>query len=198
MSNKKIVVTRKTKETDLTLELDILGNGKSEIKTELPFFNHLLTAMAFHGNFNLKIDGKGDIDVDPHHLVEDVGIVLGDALKQTAQKYGPITRFGHSVIPMDDALSEVTIDVCGRPFCFYKADYPQTCSGSFDMALLKEFFTALVGKAHIAIHAEARHGENSHHIAESLFKALGKAIKQAYQPLKNGSSVLSTKGLIDK
>ena len=198
MNNKKINITRKTKETDLTLELDISGSGEAEIKTELPFFNHLLTAMAFHGNFSLKIDGKGDIDVDPHHLVEDIGIVLGDALRQTAQQYGSIVRFGHSIIPMDDSLSEVTIDVSGRPFCFYKADYPQSHSGSFDMSLLKEFFNALVGKAHNTIHAEVRHGKNSHHMAESLFKALGKAIKQAYQPLKDGSSVLSTKGLIDK
>ncbi|MCL2793572.1 MAG: imidazoleglycerol-phosphate dehydratase HisB [Spirochaetaceae bacterium] len=196
MSNKKIIITRKTKETDLTLELDISGNGETEIKTELPFFNHLLNSMAFHGNFALKIAGKGDIDVDPHHLVEDVGLVLGDALKQTVEQYGSVTRFGHSVIPMDEALSEVTIDVSGRPFCFYKADYPQTHSGNFDISLLKEFFTALTGKAHITIHAECRYGENSHHMAESLFKALGKAIKQAYLPLKGGSSALSTKGLI--
>ena len=198
MSDKKIVITRKTKETDLTLELAILENASAEINTEIPFFNHLLTAMAFHGNFNLKIKGKGDIDVDPHHFVEDAGIVFGDALRQAAQQYGAITRFGHSVIPMDDALSEVTIDASGRPFCFYKADYPQPCSGNFDMSLLKEFFTALAGKAHITIHAECRHGENSHHMAESLFKALGKAIKQAYLPLKDGSNVLSTKGLIEK
>ena len=196
MSNKKILVARKTKETNLTLEFDILGSGETKLNTELPFFDHLLNSMAFHGNFNLKITGTGDIDVDPHHLVEDVGIVLGDALKQTAQQYSPITRFGHSVIPMDDALSEVTIDVCGRPFCFYKADYPQARSGSFDMSLLREFFNALAGKANIVIHAECRYGENSHHMAESLFKALGKAIKQAYQPLKEGSSVLSTKGVI--
>ena len=196
MSNKKIIITRKTKETDLTLELDFSGNGKTEIKTELPFFDHLLNAMAFHGNFSLKINGKGDIDVDPHHLVEDVGIVLGDALRQTIEQFGAVKRFGHSVIPMDDALSEVTIDASGRPFCFYKADYPQACSGNFDMSLLKEFFTALTGKAHITIHAECRYGENSHHMAESLFKALGKAIKLAYQPLADGSSVLSTKGVI--
>ena len=198
MNNKKILIKRKTKETDLTLELDILGSSETEIKTELPFFNHLLNSMAFHGNFILKIDGKGDIDVDPHHLVEDVGIVLGDALKQTMQQFGPIARFGHSVIPMDDALSEVTIDASGRSFCFYKADYPQKLSGSFDMSLVKEFFTAFCGKAGITIHAECRRGENSHHMAESLFKALGKAIKQAYTPLKAGSDVLSTKGLIEK
>ncbi|MCL2293384.1 MAG: imidazoleglycerol-phosphate dehydratase HisB [Spirochaetes bacterium] len=197
--SKKILVTRKTKETDLTLELDIAGSKEANIKTELPFFNHLLTAMAFHGNFYLKIEGTGDIDVDPHHLVEDVGIVLGDALRQTVQQYGPVARFGHSVIPMDDALSEITIDASGRSFCFYKADYPQTFSGSFDMSLVKEFFTALCGKAGITIHAECRRGENSHHMAESLFKALGKAIKQAYMPLKDAKagSVLSTKGLIE-
>jgi len=196
MSNKKILVTRKTKETDLKLELNILGSREAEIKTDVPFFNHLLTAMAFHGNFTLKITGTGDTDVDPHHLVEDIGLVLGDALAQTAKEYVHLARFGHSVIPMDDSLSEVTIDVCGRPFCFYKADYPQTNSGSFDMALLKEFFTALAGKACITIHAECRHGENSHHMAESLFKALGKAIKQAYQPLKDENKALSTKGVI--
>jgi imidazoleglycerol-phosphate dehydratase len=152
--------------------------------------------MAFHGNFSLKLTGTGDIDVDPHHLVEDTGLVIGDALSKSVELLGAVARFGHSVIPMDDALSEVTIDVCGRPFCSYKAEYPQAFSGSFDMSLLNEFFTALAAKARITLHAECRYGQNSHHMAESLFKALGKALKQSYIPLEKGEGVLSTKGLI--
>lgn len=196
MKNRKILLQRTTKETDLTVELDISGDGGIEIKTQLPFLNHLLTAMAFHGNFSLRINGIGDVDVDPHHLVEDIGLVLGDALFKSVEQFGPVTRFGHSVIPMDEALSEVTIDVSGRPFCHYRADYPQPYSGSFSMALLNEFFYALAGKAQITLHAECRYGENSHHMAEALFKALGKAVSQAYQPLGEGINVLSTKGKI--
>ena len=196
MKNKKIFLQRTTKETDLTIELDTSGDGGIEIKTQLPFLNHLLHSMAFHGNFSLKINGVGDIDVDPHHLVEDVGLVLGDALFKTIEQFGPVMRFGHSVIPMDEALSEVTIDAGGRAFCLYRADYPQPYSGSFNMSLLNEFFHAFAAKANMTIHAQCRCGENSHHMAESLFKALGKAIYQAYQPLKEGSPVLSTKGII--
>ncbi len=196
MSSRKILLQRTTKETDITVELDLSGEGGVEIKTQLPFFNHILTSMAFHGNFALKISGVGDIDVDPHHLVEDCGLVLGEALNKTIEEFGPVMRYSNSVIPMDDALSEVTIDASGRPYCVFKADFPQPYSGNFDMSLLKEFFTALVNKAQITLHAECRYGENSHHMAESLFKALGKALYGAYYPLSEGKDVLSTKGII--
>lgn len=192
MASRKIEITRKTKETDISLSLDLDG-GSIQISTGIPFFDHLLTAMTFHGNIGIDLSAKGDLQVDPHHLVEDTGLVLGSALRQTVDNYGAITRFAHTTIPMDEALSEITLDVCGRPYLVYKADYPQEYSGQFQMALLKEFFTALSNAAGMAVHAECRYGENSHHMAESLFKALGKALKRSFT-LTNSKKVMSTKG----
>jgi len=192
MSSRKIEINRKTRETDISLILDIEG-GEIQISTGIPFFDHLLTALTFHGNIGINLEAKGDIDVDPHHLIEDTGLVLGEALKKTIDTYGAINRFAHTVIPMDEALSEVTLDVCGRPYLVYKANFPQEYSGLFQMALLKEFFAALSNAAGMALHADCRYGDNSHHMAESLFKALGKAIQQAFKLLKS-DKILSTKG----
>ena len=192
MASRKIEITRKTKETDISLSLDLDG-GTIKIATGVPFFDHLLTAMTFHGNIGIDLNAKGDIEVDPHHLVEDTGLVLGTALKKTIETYGPITRFSNSIIPMDEALSEITLDVCGRPYLVYKAEYPQEYSGKFQMALLKEFFAAISNAAGMAVHAECRYGDNSHHMAESLFKALGKALKHSFTRI-NSEQVMSTKG----
>ncbi|MCK5198823.1 MAG: imidazoleglycerol-phosphate dehydratase HisB, partial [Spirochaetales bacterium] len=135
----------------------------------------------------------GDLEVDPHHLVEDTGLVLGAALKKTIDTYGAVKRFSHTVISMDEALSEITLDVCGRPYLVCIASYPQEYSGQFQMALLKEFFAALTTSAGISLHADCRYGDNSHHMAESLFKAMGKALKISYTP-SNSEKVMSTKG----
>jgi len=153
--------------------------------------------MAFHGGFYLKIDASGDIDVDPHHLVEDTGLVLGDAFRKAAKTGPALARFGHFLVPMDDSLSEATIDASGRPYLVYKADYPQNNAGNFDIFLLKEFLKAFSDRGGITLHAECRYGENSHHMAEALFKAIGKALGQAYKPAK-GERVLSTKGTLSK
>ncbi len=192
MASRKIEITRKTKETNIALSLDLDG-GNINISTGIPLFDHLLTAMSFHGNIGIDLLAKGDLEVDPHHLVEDTGLVLGSALRETIDRYGAITRFAHTMIPMDEALSEITLDVCGRPYLVYKVDYPQEYSGQFQMALLKEFFAALSNTAGMAVHAECRYGENSHHMAESLFKALGKALKSSFI-LTNTKIVMSTKG----
>jgi imidazoleglycerol-phosphate dehydratase len=149
--------------------------------------------MAFHGAFSIRVEALGDTDVDPHHLVEDVGLVLGDTLAKLSWDTGPVKRFGHAVIPMDEALSEVTVDVSGRPSLIYQASFPQSHAGDFDLALLREFMVALSGRARISLHGTVRYGENSHHMAESLFKALGKAIGQAYT---FEDKVLSTKGAL--
>jgi len=157
----------------------------------------MLTAMAFHGGFSLNLTGDGDIEVDPHHLVEDTGLVLGDALKEHTLINGPVQRYGHAVIPMDEALAEAVIDFCGRPTLVYSAEYPQPYSGDFDMALLHEFFAALTSRGGFALHALIRNGANSHHMAEALFKALGKALRIACTPLEgNLTEVQSTKGLL--
>jgi len=192
MTSRKVEIIRKTKETDISLKLDLDG-GDIKISTGVPFFDHLLTAMTFHGGIGIDLKAEGDIEVDPHHLIEDTGLVLGAALLKTIENYGAINRFAHTIIPMDEALSEITMDVCGRPYLVYKADFPQEYSGQFQMALLKEFFAALANAAGMALHAECRYGENSHHMAESLFKALGKAVKSSFS-LSNSKLVMSTKG----
>lgn len=187
-----IRLQRSTKETQIELELDMEKPQPSQIQTTLPFFDHLLTAMSFHGGFYLGIKAKGDTEVDPHHLVEDVGLVLGSALFQHQQGLKGFERFAHAVVPMDESLSEVTLDVCGRPVCVYSADYPQDRAGQFDLWLIREFLVALSQKAQIALHANCRYGENAHHMVESLFKALGRALAMAYRA-KSGH-VPSTKG----
>ena len=183
-------VQRVTKETELFLTLDLDRAEPISIDTGLAFFNHLLTSMAFHGRFSLTIKGKGDLAVDGHHMVEDTGIVLGQALAGALSKSG-VERFGHAVIPMDEALAEVGIDVCGRPTLAYRMRFPQERVGDFDTALIREFMAGLAMQAGISLHAESRCGENSHHIAEALFKALGRAIAQAYRP---SGSEMSSKG----
>ncbi|OQY39692.1 MAG: hypothetical protein B6229_03220 [Spirochaetaceae bacterium 4572_7] len=194
MESRIIVIDRKTKETQISLTLDLSGSGIVESNTGIPYLDHMFTAMAFHGKFDLNIKATGDLDVDPHHLVEDLGLVLGQALKESVEKYGGVKRYAHRIIPMDEALSEVTIDVCMRPYLVYNADYPQDRSGSFDMHLLREFFHGLSSKGAITLHAICRYGENSHHMSEALFKALGIAIKEAYTPIESGTDSMSTKG----
>ncbi|NNM53394.1 MAG: imidazoleglycerol-phosphate dehydratase HisB [Spirochaetales bacterium] len=190
----KVILERQTKETQIALALDMSSSEAPSIATGVPFFDHMLTAMSFHGGFFLEVRGKGDLDVDPHHLVEDVGLVLGDALKKHAEAAGALVRYGFSVIPMDEALSEVVIDVCNRPTCVYRADLPQPRAGNFDLSLVREFLIALANRASVALHAHCRYGENAHHMVEALFKALGKALRQAYQP--SSGLVPSTKGTL--
>jgi imidazoleglycerol-phosphate dehydratase len=196
VSNRRINVTRKTKETDIFIEIDPDQSGEISVSTEVPFLDHLLNAMAFHGNFSLTVKGKGDIEVDDHHLVEDIGLVLGSAFDKLVETHGSVMRFGYSVIPMDDSLAEVAIDVCGRPFLVYDPSYPQAKAGSFDLALLREFLTGFASRAKINLHANIKYGKNSHHMAESLFKALGKALKAAYTKDAASPKEMSAKGTI--
>ncbi len=176
----------------MTLSLDF-EQDRIDIQTGIGFFDHLLVSMAFHGRFALSLKGQGELHVDAHHLVEDVGLVFGQALSGVFAKTTQIERFGHAVIPMDEALAEVVVDVCGRPTLSYDARYPQDRVGDFDMALLREFFLALAHQAGMSLHLVLRAGENSHHMAEALFKALGKAIAEAYRPSGAG---MSSKGRI--
>jgi imidazoleglycerol-phosphate dehydratase len=192
-----VALSRETKETSIELSLDLDSREAPRLELEgVPFFLHLLTAMSFHGGFFLQIKASGDIDVDPHHLVEDIGLVFGDALFRVSTDFGPVRRFAHRVIPMDDALSEVTVDTAGRPFLVYTADYPQARAGDFPLCLIDEFLTALCGRGRITLHAHCRYGKNSHHMAESLFKALGKAIGGAYALISPGFGTPSTKGIL--
>lgn len=194
MGTGTVRISRKTRETDITLELDLLRAGTIQLSSGLPFFDHLLHAMSFHGGFSLTLAASGDLEVDPHHLVEDVGLVLGDALRTWVAENGTVARYGNAVIPMDDALSQAVIDVCERPYLVFEVQWPQERSGSFEMSLLTEFFNALSSRARINLHLLCRYGRNSHHMAESLFKALGRAIHEAYTLTEGG--VPSTKGTL--
>jgi imidazoleglycerol-phosphate dehydratase len=193
VASRKVKIERKTRETDIVIALDPDTAAEPSVRTGIPFLDHMLTSMAFHGRFSLSVEGSGDVDVDPHHLVEDVGLVLGQAFSAILEKAGSVTRFGHAVIPMDEALSEVTIDVCGRPTLSLHAVFPQPSAGTFDFSLLREFFSGFSSQARISLHVDLLRGENSHHMAEAAFKALGKALKQAYSP---DSQEMSSKGRI--
>lgn len=196
MEIRPIEIQRETGETTVSLSLDLSHSGDIRLSTGLPFFQHLLHAMAFHGEFSLSVSANGDTEVDAHHLVEDIGLVFGEALLQTPQKYGAVKRYGYSVIPMDESLSEVVIDVCARPHLTFTAEFPQEWVGAFNLPLLREFFQACANNARIALHASCRYGQNSHHMAESLFKAFGISIKKAYTPNSDTNTPKSTKGTL--
>ena len=191
--SRKVHIARKTRETDVVLTLDPDAPGGGQVRTGLPFFDHLLSSMAFHGRFHLEIDAKGDLEVDPHHLVEDTGLVLGQALCEVLAKTQQVKRFAHTVIPMDEALAEVTIDVCGRSTLVWRVRLPQKRAGAFDLWLLREFFDGLVSQARISLHVEVRRGRNSHHMVEAVFKALGKSLRESYAPAEGE---MSSKGRI--
>lgn len=190
-----ISIERETKETKILLALDMEVKKEPDLAVEgVPFFTHLLHAMSFHGRFFLSCKASGDIDVDPHHLVEDIGLVLGEALYKTVAEFGPVKRFAHAFIPMDDALSEVVLDSAGRSFLVFNADFPQEYAGEFPLCLVEEFLTALCNTGKLTLHASCTYGQNSHHMAESLFKALGRALSEAFTPAAPGEGPQSTKG----
>jgi imidazoleglycerol-phosphate dehydratase len=193
VASRKVQIARTTRESDITLTLDPDVAAEGMVRTGLPFFDHLLTSMAFHGRFMLEVDAKGDLDVDAHHLVEDVGLVLGQALSAVLAKTGQVKRFAHALIPMDEALAQVVIDVCGRPTLVWRVKLPQAWAGTFDLSLLREFFEGLVSQARVSLHVDARRGRNSHHIVEAAFKALGKCVHESYAPAEQQ---MSTKGQI--
>ena len=194
MKAREITRERNTRETQIRLTLKLDSPEEPKIETPVPFFNHILSSMSFHGGFGLSLVADGDVEVDPHHLVEDTGIVLGDALRESIERFGPVRRFGRAVIPMDEALSSVTLDASGRPFLVLKAVFPQEYAGEFPLCLVKEFLIALSSRGGLTLHGECSYGENSHHMAEALFKALGRALGEAFRPA--AGSVVSTKGLL--
>ena len=172
-------ITRTTKETDIHIELDLDGTGKVEVDTGVPFFDHMLDAFGRHGLFDLTVRATGDIEVDAHHPVEDVGIVLGQALAQALADKRGIVRFAHTFLCMDEALVLAAVDVSGRGQLHYAVDLPIEIVGTFDTTLAKEFFIALASNAGITLHIRSFSGENSHHILEAAFKAAGRSICQA-------------------
>ena len=189
-------VDRITKETKITTSLNLNGQGNNRIDTGIPFFDHMLILFAVHGFFDLEISATGDLDVDFHHTVEDVGIVLGTALKNALGNRNGIKRFGHAVVPMDDTLAQVTIDLSNRPYLVYNIPQIFYQSDKFDLSLSKEFFRAFAINAGMNLHINVLYGENNHHIIEAIFKATGKALDQAVSFDKRTKNVLSTKGTL--
>ena len=186
-------LTRTTKETDIRLALSLEG-GPVEIHTGIGFFDHMLTAFAFYGGLGLQIDAKGDLEVDGHHTVEDVGIVLGQAIRQALGDRKGIRRFASAFIPMDEALCFTALDFSNRPFLVFDAEMPQPIIGGYDSCLTEEFMRAFAVNSGLTLHMKCHYGKNAHHITEALFKSLGVAVKEAVQI--TGAGVTSTKGVL--
>ncbi len=187
-------ITRKTKETDIDVKLNLDGSGKVDISTGIGFFDHMLTAFAVHGKMDLVLKVQGDLYVDGHHTVEDTGIVLGTAFKQAIGDMKGIARYGTAFIPMDEALGFCCLDISNRPFLVFDAEFSDDRIGEFDTCLTEEFFRAFAFNAGITLHLKSEYGKNDHHIAEALFKACAHAIKAAKAVV--GNEILSTKGVL--
>lgn len=176
---RQATVLRTTKETDISVEIDLDGTGSSDVDTGVPFFDHMLDAFARHGLFDLKVRARGDIEVDAHHTVEDVGIVLGSAVARALGDKRGINRFGQRYVPMDEALVLAVIDISGRGRLHFEADLPFGCVGAFDTQLAREFFIAFAANAGITLHLRQVAGDNVHHLIEAMFKACGRALCEA-------------------
>ena len=189
-------ITRKTKETDITIELNLDGTGESEINTGIGFFDHMLTSFARHAFIDLKVSVKGDLQVDGHHSVEDTGIVLGTALKEAFGDKAGIKRYGSCILPMDESLVLCAVDMCGRPYFNYDLTFTMPKIGELDSELIREFFYAVSYSAAMNLHIKQLDGSNCHHIAEAAFKAFAKSIDQAKTLDPRILGTLSTKGVI--
>ena len=189
-------VERKTKETAIRVSLKLSGSGQAEISTGIPFFDHMLVLFAVHGFFDLAVKAEGDLEVDFHHTVEDVGLVLGEALDQALGNRKSIKRFGHAVTPMDDALTAVTVDLSKRPFLAYHVPALAASGSGFNVSLAKEFFRAFASRGGLNLHVNVSYGDNEHHIIESMFKSLGRALDQAAAMDKRLKDVRSSKGAL--
>lgn len=187
-------VERKTKETDISLILNLDGTGKSEIDTGIGFFDHMLEGFAKHGFFDMKLKVKGDLKVDGHHTVEDTGIVLGQAVKQALGDKAGIKRYGSFILPMDDALALCAIDLCGRPYFNFECSFTSEKTGGLDTELVREFFYAVSYSAGMNLHIKMLSGVNNHHMIEAIFKAFAKVLDEAVRKDERITDVLSTKG----
>ena len=194
MENRTAECRRKTKETDITLSLNLDGQGKSEIDTGIPFFDHMLDGFARHGLFDLNVRVKGDIEVDSHHTIEDTGIVLGQAIAKALGDKAGIRRYGYFILPMDETLALAAIDLSGRPYLKYQADFTADRLGSMDTEMVREFFYAVSYSAGMNLHLKIMEPGNNHHMAEALVKAFGKALDMAVSDEPRMKEVWSTKG----
>ncbi len=195
MSQRSATVTRNTLETRITVSVDLDGNGKSRFNTGIPFLEHMLEQISRHGLVDLEIDAEGDLHIDDHHTVEDIGITLGQAFRQALGDKKGIQRYGHAYVPLDEALSRVVIDFSGRPGIEFRVDFPRDRIGNFDVDLVHEFFQGFVNHALATLHIDSLEGRNAHHIAETVFKAFGRALRMAAAPDPRMADLIpSTKG----
>jgi imidazoleglycerol-phosphate dehydratase len=188
------VVERVTKETRIRLSLGLDGTGEAKVCTSVPFLDHMLDLFARHGLFDLQVEAQGDIDIDFHHTVEDVGIVLGEALKRALGGKEGIRRYGQATVPMDETLASAAIDLSGRPYLCYNVSLPKVKIGDFDVELVREFFQAFANTGGLNLHVNLLYGENVHHMVEACFKAFARALDEATRIDDRISGVLSTKG----
>jgi imidazoleglycerol-phosphate dehydratase len=196
MTPRTAEVTRNTAETRISVKLNLDGAGKSSFDTGVPFLEHMLDQIARHGVIDLDIHAQGDLHIDDHHTVEDIGITLGQAMAQALGDKKAIRRYGHAYAPLDEALSRVVIDFSGRPLVVQKVDWPQWMIGRFATTLVHEFFQGFCNHALATLHIDSLRGENSHHIAETMFKAFGRAVRMAVEHDPRMTGVPSTKGVL--
>jgi len=195
MSSRTSSIERNTLETQISVKLDLDGAGKAEFNTGVPFLEHMLDQIARHGLFDINIQAKGDLEIDAHHTVEDIGITFGQAMSAAIGDKKGIKRYGHAYVPLDEALSRVVIDFSGRPGLEYNADYPRGMIGAFDVDLIHEFFQGFVNHANVSLHIDCLKGKNAHHIAETIFKAFGRAMRMALEEDARMAGMMpSTKG----
>lgn len=187
-------IERKTRETEILLQLNVDGTGEASVETTIPFLDHMLEAAAKHGLLDLKVDARGDTEVDLHHTVEDIAICLGKAFAEALGDKRGIARFGTAFVPMDEALASVFLDISNRPYLTFNVPLTKTKVGEFDLDLLKDFFRAFAMNAMVTLHVNLHYGENLHHISEAIFKAFGRAIAEATRLNPRIEGVLSTKG----
>lgn len=196
MDRRTASCTRKTKETDISLTIVLDGQGKNDIDTGVPFFDHMLDGFARHGLFDLTVKVRGDVDVDSHHTIEDTGIVLGQAVAEALGDKKGIRRYGYFILPMDETLALSAVDLSGRPYLKYDADFTAEKLGAMDTEMIKEFFYAVSYSAAMNLHLKILDAGNNHHMAEALFKAFGKALDMAVSPEPRINDVWSTKGAL--
>jgi imidazoleglycerol-phosphate dehydratase len=196
MTQRSARINRETLETQVSVSIDLDGTGTARIDTGIPFLDHMLDQVARHGLIDLEIEARGDLHIDAHHTVEDIGITLGQALARALGEKRGIRRYGHAYVPLDEALSRVVVDFSGRPGLEYRVEYPRARIGDFDVDLFREFFQGLVNHAQITLHLDALRGRNAHHVAETVFKALGRALRMAAEPDPRAQGIPSTKGVL--
>lgn len=189
-------IERVTNETSVRLSLDLDGSGKAELNSSIPFLDHMLDQIARHGLIDLSVEAKGDREIDDHHTVEDIGICLGEALREAIGNKAGIVRYGHAYVPLDEALSRVVLDFSGRPGLEYHIDFPKETVGGFDIDLFKEFFQAVSNHGRITLHIDTLRGGNNHHMIETVFKAFGRALRMAIAIDARQGGIPSTKGAL--